>query len=159
MEIFSVLLALCAGNSSVTGEFPSQRPVMRSFDVSLLCALNKRLSKQSRGWWFETPRAHYDIIAIMWLYNMQWLYQISLSKRKSNNIPILCDILRVHFHWNLATYYNTWYPYLNTTNKIGCLCDRRPTWIHVTFSCSSVTMNNVMAPKMFLYSHVADMCY
>ena len=22
---------------------------------SLICALNKRLSKQSRGWWFETP--------------------------------------------------------------------------------------------------------
>ena len=24
-------------------------------DVSLICALNKRLSKQSWGWWFETP--------------------------------------------------------------------------------------------------------
>ena len=28
METFSALLALCAGNSLVTGEFPSQRPVM-----------------------------------------------------------------------------------------------------------------------------------
>ena len=27
------LLALCAGNSPVTGEFPSQRPVTQSFDV------------------------------------------------------------------------------------------------------------------------------
>ena len=33
METFSALLALCAGNSSVTGEFPSQRPMTRSFDV------------------------------------------------------------------------------------------------------------------------------
>ena len=33
METFSALLALCAGNSPVTGEFPSQRPVTRSFDV------------------------------------------------------------------------------------------------------------------------------
>ena len=32
-EAFSVLLALCAGNSSVASEFPSQRPVPRSFDV------------------------------------------------------------------------------------------------------------------------------
>ena len=32
-ETFSVLLALCAGNSPVTGEFPSQRPVTGSFDV------------------------------------------------------------------------------------------------------------------------------
>ena len=34
---------------------PHKRPVTRSFDVSLICALNKRLSKQSWGWWFETP--------------------------------------------------------------------------------------------------------
>ena len=27
MDIFSALLALCAGNSPITGEFPSQRPV------------------------------------------------------------------------------------------------------------------------------------
>ena len=33
METFSALLSLCAGNSLVTGEFPAQRPVMRSFDV------------------------------------------------------------------------------------------------------------------------------
>ena len=33
METFSALLDLCAGNSPVTGEFPAQRPVMRSFDV------------------------------------------------------------------------------------------------------------------------------
>ena len=47
MEIFSALLALCAGNSPVTGEFPSQRPVTRSFDVFFDLRLNKR-SKQSR---------------------------------------------------------------------------------------------------------------
>ena len=33
METFSPLLAFCEGNSPVTGEFPSQRPVTRSFDV------------------------------------------------------------------------------------------------------------------------------
>ena len=55
METFSVLLAICAGNSPVSSEFPSQRPVMRSFDVFLDLRLNKRLSKQSWGWWFETP--------------------------------------------------------------------------------------------------------
>ena len=31
-----------------------QRPVTRSFDVFFDLRLNKRLSKQSRGWWFET---------------------------------------------------------------------------------------------------------
>ena len=55
METFSALLALCAGNSPVTGELPSQRPVTLSFDVCFDLSLNKRLSKQSWGWWLETP--------------------------------------------------------------------------------------------------------
>ena len=55
LEIFFALLALCAGNSPATGEFPSQRPVTQSFDIFFDLCLNKRLSKQSWGWWFETP--------------------------------------------------------------------------------------------------------
>ena len=55
METFPVLLVLCAGNSSVTGEFPSQRPVTRGFDVFFDLCLNKCLSKQSWSWWFESP--------------------------------------------------------------------------------------------------------
>ena len=35
METFSSLLALYVGNSPVGGEFPAQRPVTRSFDVSI----------------------------------------------------------------------------------------------------------------------------
>ena len=54
METLSALLALCAGNSPVSGEFPAQRPVTRSFDVFFDLRLIKRLSKHSRGWWFET---------------------------------------------------------------------------------------------------------
>ena len=42
------------GNSPVPGEFPTQRPVTRSSDVYFGLRLNKRLSKQSWGWWFET---------------------------------------------------------------------------------------------------------
>ena len=38
METVSASLAICAGNSPVNGEFPPQRPVTRSFDVSLICA-------------------------------------------------------------------------------------------------------------------------
>ena len=55
LETFSALLAICAGNSPVTGESPTQRPVTRSFDVFFDICLNKRFSKQSWGWWFETP--------------------------------------------------------------------------------------------------------
>ena len=54
METFSALLGICAGNSPVHGEHPAQRPVTRSFDIFFDLRLNKRLSKQSWGWWFET---------------------------------------------------------------------------------------------------------
>ena len=55
METFSALLALREGNPSVIGGFPLLRPVTRSFDVFFDLRLNKRLSKQSRRRWFETP--------------------------------------------------------------------------------------------------------
>ena len=55
METFYALLALCTGNSPVTGEFPAQRPVTWSFYVFFDLHLNKLLCKQSWGWWFERP--------------------------------------------------------------------------------------------------------
>ena len=55
METISALLAICAGNSPVTGEFPAQRPVTRRFDAFFGLRLNNRLSKQWWGWRFETP--------------------------------------------------------------------------------------------------------
>ena len=38
MEIFSALLAICAGNSPASGEFPAQRPATRGFDVFFIWA-------------------------------------------------------------------------------------------------------------------------
>ena len=54
-NIFRVTGALCAGNSPVPLNFPHKRPVTRRFDVFFELLLNKRLSKQSWGRWFETP--------------------------------------------------------------------------------------------------------
>ena len=53
METFSALMAFCAGHSPVTGEFPSQRPVTRSFDAFFDLCRTIRLSKQLGGLWFE----------------------------------------------------------------------------------------------------------
>ena len=51
---FRVTGPLC-GEFTGPGEFPTQRPVTRSFDVFFDLRLNKRLSKQPWCWWFETP--------------------------------------------------------------------------------------------------------
>ena len=52
-NIFRVTGPLC-GEFTGPGEFLTQRPVTRSFDVSFDLRLNKRLSKHTWGWWFET---------------------------------------------------------------------------------------------------------
>ena len=56
METFSALLALCVGNSPMTGEFPSQTPITRSFDVFLS---NGWVNDRNAGD-LQRHRAHYD---------------------------------------------------------------------------------------------------
>ena len=77
METFSALLALCAGNSPVFGEFPAQRPVKLSFDVFFDLHLIKRLSKHSQCWLFETLSCPF------WRHRDD-IQQILLSDRDNN---------------------------------------------------------------------------
>ena len=65
METFPALLALCAGNSPVTGEFPSQRPVTRSFGVFFDLFLSKRLGEQLTRRDLRRHRAHYDVTVMV----------------------------------------------------------------------------------------------
>ena len=71
METFSALLALCAGNSPVTGELPTQRPVTRSFDVFCdLPWINGWVNNRKAGD-VKRHRAHYDDIAMdIWWSNI-----------------------------------------------------------------------------------------
>ena len=66
METFSALLAICAENSPVPGEYPTQRPVARSFDVYFDLRPDKLLSKQSWGWWSET------LSHSLWRHRNEW---------------------------------------------------------------------------------------
>ena len=60
MTIESVL-AICAGNSPVTGEFPTQRPVTRSFDIFFdLHWINSRVNNREAGD-LRRHRPHYDV--------------------------------------------------------------------------------------------------
>ena len=82
METIFTLLALCTGNSPVTGEFFSQRPVTRSFDVFFYLRLNKRLSKQSWGWWLETPSRslcrHFNA-SHMWVWVLMFRFDVRFA--------------------------------------------------------------------------------
>ena len=118
METFSALLALCAGNSSVTGEFPSQRPVARSFDIFFDMRLNKRLSKQSIRRWFETPSRSCDVtvmlhiamIRVIYLHTHTHIYIYhsgSLHWRQSNLMIVSKSKSKYSFHTSSTEQYST----------------------------------------------------
>ena len=68
METFSALLVLCAGNSPVTLEFPSQRPVTRGFDDSLICVWINGWVNNGEAGDLRRYRANYDVIVMLsWL--------------------------------------------------------------------------------------------
>ena len=75
MKTFSALLALCAGNSLVTGEFLSQRPVTRSFEIFFDAP--EQTAEES----IETP-VIWDAMALimtspLWDILRHWLYLVS----------------------------------------------------------------------------------
>ena len=93
METFSAILALCAGNSSVSGEFPSHRTVTWSFVVFFDLSRNERLSKQSIRWWFETPSGslwrHYNVF-----FGTHWLPEYA------NRITVLDIVMSYQGNYN-----------------------------------------------------------
>ena len=89
-NIFRVTCHLC-GEFTGPGEFPTQRPVTQMFDVFFDLRLNKWLSKQPWGWWFETPSWS------LWRQcNESGKFQTKLKSGKSQGI----------FHWVQAITYH-----------------------------------------------------
>ena len=78
MEKFCALVVLREGNSPVTVEFPSQRPMRQGFGLFDL-RLNKRLSKPSSRWWLDTPSRsvwnHCNVVFSM-------IYTIKCARKK-----------------------------------------------------------------------------
>ena len=77
METFSALLAICAGNSPLTGEFPAQRPATQSFDVFFDLRLKKN------GWVnngeagdLRRHHTHYDVTVMHWTRHANTQYQL-----------------------------------------------------------------------------------
>ena len=61
MEMFSVLLALCAGNSPITEEFPAQWPLTRNYDVFFDLRLKTKGLENDREAGDLIHRANYDV--------------------------------------------------------------------------------------------------
>ena len=73
------ITTLCEGNPPVSGTFPSQGPLMQSFDIFFDVSLRKQMAKSSCQW-FETPCHSCDVtemITMKHLYNMVYHNTIS----------------------------------------------------------------------------------
>ena len=143
METFSALLAICAGNSPVPGEFPTQRPVTRSFDVYFDLRPNKLLSKHSWGWWYDTLswslwRHCNELHNILCVGVCQW-YKSMTQALPSMSVWINYHYLKSGPGWvcvNVITY-----PYLNALNS----------WL---FSCKLLIIHRHQQPLV-----VPCMCF
>ena len=111
----TIFQALCAENSLVIGEFPSQRPRERSFDVFFDLRQNKRLSKRLRRRWFETP------LLPLWRH-----CNGKVHIRKFGRYPTaLIHTKPCGYHIKLFAYHVTlWHPWLRQTglHQDGCKC-------------------------------------
>ena len=83
METFSAILVLCEGNPPVTGGFPAQRPVTRSFDVFYDLRQPNGCANNRDAGDLRPHRAHYEV-TVMCVMSRSYLtcdlmYLIKLS--------------------------------------------------------------------------------
>ena len=94
-NIFRVTGHLC-GEFTGPVEFPAQKSVTRSFDVFFDLRLNKRLSKQPWGWWFETPSwslwRQCHVLKLISNHNILFRYPIVLKSWTEWNLAFLCNV-------------------------------------------------------------------
>ena len=149
METFSALLAICAGNSPVPGEFPAQTRVARSFDVFLDLHPNKRLSKQC---WFETPSCpscrHRNAVPGSWQKTVVKYFRESNTFRRAltalGNEFTLCDTMSAELGKAVWIIYNC--PQFSHTNEV-----RNYKWNRVTKNITR-SCHHAMSPESSTWS-------
>ena len=92
METFSALLAICAGNSPVPGEFLAQRPVTRSFDVFFDLRVKNGWVNNGEAGDLRRYRAHYDVTVMS--------KPPCIGRDKGCREPALID--RCHCQWGVV---------------------------------------------------------
>ena len=133
-NIFRVTGPLC-GEFTGPGEFPTQRPVTRSFDVLFDLRLNKRLSKQPWGWWFETSSWS------LWRQRNEkgWNYKLWILY---GNI-FRFDVIRVGLKHMKQTYVlsSTVFPPLNLPNIVFSQWNIKVWQFYRTFAVSKIKLS------------------
>ena len=133
----SALLALCAGNSPVMGEFPSQRSVTRDLMFSLICARTKGWVDNRESGDLRRHRIHYDVTVAMRLSHSQWqAWWISGDVRRGSN--------------------KNWLRHLNTTTQSKCVYIavtsrlRYVLWNHRQLDCLFNSWIRKTTPRLYI---------
>ena len=87
IEIFTALLAICVGNSPITGEFPSQRPVTRNLDVLIYAWTNGWINNRDAGDLRRVLWRHCNAVAFSFNF-----HQLLHCKCEWFHFSCLCDI-------------------------------------------------------------------
>ena len=102
MKASPALLALSEGNPPVAGALSWRWPLTPSFDVFFDLYPDKRLSKQSRCRWFETPSRslwfHCNDMMLLW-HNERYRFPETktMSSKRQNNYHYLYENSNTHY--------------------------------------------------------------
>ena len=109
IETFYTLLAICAGNSPLSGEFPTQRPVTLGFYVFFDLRLDKPFSKQWWGWCWKEVLIFSSSFAVKWTDAMD-IFSVWVSSPPQ--FPHSCDDMNLwvlQWYGEYACSYNVWH--------------------------------------------------
>ena len=112
METLSALLAICTGNSPVTGEFPAQRPMTLSFYVFFdLPWINRWANNRESGDLIH-HRAHYGVAIMEPLNN--WIIFSSKCVRGlfTSNVTIHSEACLTKNSWSVYSRFDWWCPHV-----------------------------------------------
>ena len=99
METVSASLAFCAGNSLVTGEFPSQRPVTQSLGVFFICVWTNNWGNNRETGDLRRHHAHYDVTVMFTHHGMIYQNVIILTVHVPRNFVHFCKaVFRFWIH-------------------------------------------------------------
>ena len=142
-NIFRVTGPLC-GEFTGPGEFPTQRPVTRSFDVYFDLCPDKRLGKQLWGWWFETLShslwRHRNVLVQTNFGN--WIFIGHLSTSTDQNIIIYTILIHsvespsmVDPQWNIWYWGSKWNLHTVCWSAVGCEWGTTSVYFGITCVC------------------------
>ena len=115
METFSALLAIYAGNSSVTGDFPAQWPVTRALVFSLICGWIYCWVNKAEAGDLRRHRAHPDVILMksrrVWVKSTGTIIQLGPLSLADNWSVVRINNYICCFTWDVITHpWPTIYP-------------------------------------------------